>query len=187
MNAIGGFLVLSMGPLALLFLFVVGAFVVWLFVAREKTTRRKWLAGTLAAIVVILIPTWDEIAGRAYFRHLCESNGGIRIYERVKLGPEYRGIRFPDLPTEYERMKLASLYPYALESKEDLPGPARILYVRRMILDEQTGAVLGSLTNYFYGGGWLDNAVSLHGTGGGSCDRSEQDFRLLLERIFVIG
>jgi hypothetical protein len=85
----------------------------------------------------------------------------------------------------YKKTALASLYPYNLESSEDVPGPARIRYLRETIRDQKTGETLGTITNYFYGGGWVQNTVSLQGPGGGSCELEENYFRRFLEQVFI--
>jgi hypothetical protein len=185
LSELGGFAVLSAGPLALLVLLVIGVVAVWIVVRRGKSPGKRWAIGMLTAVVVILIPTWDEIAGRAYFRHLCDTKSGIQVLQQVTLGPEYRDVQFADAPWLYKNTPLASLYPYRLESTEDLPGPARIRYVRQIINDQKTGATLGTVTNYFYGGGWFQNAVSLQGAGGGSCDLGSNYFKTFLARVFV--
>lgn len=181
-----GFAVLSLWILVPLVLLIVGAVVVWVAVSRTKTARRKLAAGLVTTLVVVLIPTWDEIAGRAYFRYLCDANGGTRIYKRVTLAADYRGIQFPSAPWLYKKLPLATSYPYGVESIEDVPGPARIYYVRETVRDSRTGEILATATNYFYRGGWFENAVSLQGAGGGSCGVDAEYFKKLLEATFEI-
>jgi len=31
---------------------------------------------------------WDVIAGKLYFKHICEKDGGVHIYQTVELVPE---------------------------------------------------------------------------------------------------
>lgn len=186
LSELGGFAVLSAGPLALLVLLVIGVVAVWIAARRGKSPARRWTLGVLTATVVILIPTWDEIAGRAYFRHLCATKSGIQVFHQISLGAEYHDVTFPDVPWLYKKAPLAKLYPYSLKSIEDLPGPAKIYYVEESILDGKTGATLGTAINYFYRGGWFGNAFSPHIRGGGSCNLDEYYFKKLLEQIFAI-
>jgi hypothetical protein len=187
LSELGGFAVLSAGPLALLVLFVVGVVAVWIAARSGKSPRKRWAIGMLTAVVVIVIPTWDEIVGRAYFGHLCATNSGLRVLQQVKLGPDFRDVQFPRTPGLYNKTSLAPLYPYSLESRQDVPGPARIYYVKEMILDRKSGAILGTATNYFYRGGWFVNAFSPHVGGGGHCNLDDDYFKNLLERIFAVG
>jgi hypothetical protein len=172
--------------MALISILVAGGIAVWLIARRGKTRTKRWIRAAVTALVVVLIPTWDEILGRAYFRHLCATNGGIQVYQRVSLGPEYRDTKLPDIPSLYKQAFISKSYPYSLRSIEDVPGPARIYYVRESILDGQTGTTLGAATNYFYRGGWFGNALSPQVKGGGSCGLDEYYFKRLLEGVFAI-
>lgn len=180
-----GFLVLTAGmwvPLA----FVVAGVLAVVFVLRHSAGRRKkWIAGAITALVVILIPTWDVIAGRIYFNQLCARDSGIRILKRVRLDREFAGLQFPGNPAVYQDLPIAKRYPYGLNSAEDLPGPAKIKFSREFIRDASTGELLGTLTMYFYGGGWFENAITLApGGGGGYCGAEAGGFPVLLQRIF---
>lgn len=55
---------------------------VWLarFVARRIENRA---AKYTVIAIFILIPTWDVIPGKLYFNHLCETQGGEKIYKTV--------------------------------------------------------------------------------------------------------
>ena len=41
-------------------------------------------AKIIVLIIMILIPTWDVIAGKIYFRHLCKTEGGLKVYKKIK-------------------------------------------------------------------------------------------------------
>lgn len=49
-----------------------------------KKTQKKvyWI---LTAAFFILIPTWDVIIGKLYFNYLCQTKGGLKVYEGVKV------------------------------------------------------------------------------------------------------
>jgi hypothetical protein len=184
MSDLAGLLVLSIGPLALLALLLVGILVVWIAVRTQATPPRKWAAAIAAGVTVTLIPTWDVIAGRLYFRYLCAADAGVRIYKSVELRPEDYAVQFPANPAVYRRLQISERYPYRLDSVEDLPGPAKIKMIRQSVIDAKTGDVLGDITEYSYGGGWFENAISFHGAGGGHCASDGNNFKMFLERIF---
>jgi len=69
-----------MGGLAVLFfigLYIGGA--IWLVHSR-KTRRAKWIAAAIA----LLLPTTDAVLGRLYLKHLCNTEGGLKVYRVVK-------------------------------------------------------------------------------------------------------
>jgi hypothetical protein len=178
MGDFAGFLVLSAFPLALLVILVVGILAVGVAVRTQNTPRRKGIAAAVATTIVVLIPTWDIILGRAQFNYLCATNSGIRVHKRVQLGPEYRDIHFPSVSVEYRRLPFAKEYPYRFASNPDVFGPAVIEMTRYVITEAKTGEVIGSSTDYVYRGGWFEN---IFGIGGGICSQS---FNELLEQIF---
>lgn len=180
------FLVLSAWPLALLMVFLLGIFAIWRVVRRAKDRGQKWKAGFATAIIVILIPTWDVIAGRIQYGYLCATESGIRVYKRVKLEPEYRGLQLADTHLEYDPMPLSKRFPFSRDSSEDLQGPGKIKFNRELIRDSQTGEILGTFTSYFWGGGWFERMFSIQGAGGGSCGYETGGFRALVDEIFEV-
>src|SRR4030067_3518574 len=59
--------------------------VAWVTIKWLPSKKAKWIA----VAVFVLIPTWDEILGRIYFKYLCETQGGIKVYKVVELPGEY--------------------------------------------------------------------------------------------------
>src|SRR5690348_3250125 len=119
MKELMGLAVLA-APLLAVVVVIVIAIVATVIAMRMQTTwRRRWLAGAIALSLVILIPTWDEIAGRIYFSYLCRTDAGIRVYKRVDPGPEFRDVEIPYNPAIYQKMPIAVRFPYGLESVED--------------------------------------------------------------------
>src|SRR5687768_11929059 len=149
MDELLGFVVLSALPLALLAILVLGCVAVWLAIRGTKTRWKKGLAALLAASIVVLIPTWDVIAGRIHFNRLCATESGIRVYKKVRLDPVLREVQLPDSVPKYEHMPIAKRYPYGYESSEKIPGPATIKFSREFIRDARTGEVLGTVTTFF--------------------------------------
>ncbi len=69
-----------MGGLAILLL--IGLYIgvaVWA-VRRQKSTRNK----VIALVIALLIPSADAIIGRIYLQHLCDTEGGLKVYRVVE-------------------------------------------------------------------------------------------------------
>ena len=186
MDELAGFGVLFAGSIATLVLVVIGAAVILLAIGRDTTKRKKWVRGISAALIVLLIPTWDEVLGRLYFYRLCSTNSGVAVLKRVELGPEYENAEFPRASWLYEKMPLAAQYPYSMKATENLAGPGRISQVQHSIRDAKTGLVLGTATNYFFRGGWFRNTFSLAPVSGESCNLGREYFKQLLESTFDV-
>ena len=77
-------------PLIVLALILVGLVtVVWWFTRRTAGEPRYWRKAVIAGSAFLLIFTWDEILGRAYFYSLCATEGGVKVYKQVELPAEY--------------------------------------------------------------------------------------------------
>lgn len=91
MKQLLGFAVLT-GPLFLIVLWVPVCIILGIFVGR-KLIKKSWpfkIAGGLVVFLVFLaLPVADEIAGRIYFNHLCETEAGIKVYQTIELPAEY--------------------------------------------------------------------------------------------------
>lgn len=62
---------------------------VWLARFVAKRIKNRTAKYTVIAIF-ILIPTWDVIPGKLYFKQLCEKEGGLKIYKTVEDVEGYR-------------------------------------------------------------------------------------------------
>lgn len=144
---------------------------------------RKTIVGLLSAVTFLLIPTWDMIPGQRYFKHLCETEAGIRIYkavERVEGFREYSGGPGDDAVMKYGYRFIETERPgigllrislgqdgqiikqpiseaisrYAVrETREDLDW--NVEKVQRVIIDEHTRERLGIFNIFYYSGNWL--------------------------------
>jgi hypothetical protein len=186
MDELKGLAVLSIGPVAI-FALLIGSIIVFTFVIRNiEAGRKRWFGGGVAALIIVLFPTWDVIAGHIRFHKLCVSETGPQIYRRVVLDPTYRDVQVPDASYRYMDLPLARRYPHKFEEKR-LPGPGRIRLARGAIRDAESGELIATYTGFFYGGGWFENTFSLAGAGGGHCGFgfNAGDFRAFLEAIFI--
>lgn len=155
--------------------------IAWVVIKRLPSKKAKWI--TVA--VFILIPTWDEILGRIYFKHLCETEGGVRVYKTVELPAEYwdgQG-RAKFIDEKAGGFLLGKEYPpeykteaYSIFFHIDNAGYKRV--------DKQSGQVLGEVTDFRYWGGWMRRNLSLHNTADGCEGRIERSNNLI-KQMFV--
>jgi hypothetical protein len=147
-------------------LFILGALVLYLafavwIVKRQKTKRVRWIAIT----ILVLIPTWDEIVGRAYFQYLCATDGGIKVYKTVELPAEYWDEQgrpdFKFVKQENVQLGLAGRYAMPLEG-ETISKLFRIEKDVSSIKDFKTGELLGMVVSFRYFGGWVVNNTGAH-------------------------
>jgi len=47
-----------------------------------KTGKKQYWIATL--FIFILLPTWDVIIGKVYFNHLCQTEGGLKVYKNTQ-------------------------------------------------------------------------------------------------------
>jgi hypothetical protein len=158
------FLVLSLPILAGL-LIVVLAFFVARAVARRKagSERRKTIAGLVAALIVILIPFWDEGAGRLYFHYLCSTEGGVKVNKQIELPAEYWNSDGSQKFFPPAKHGTDMLFKHHLEYRSDVMRK-RLFNVTEytdILLDRSTGDIAGSYSWFLYFGGWLVNVTSL--------------------------
>jgi len=134
-----------------------------------RTVTAKWIAGTICAVVFLLIPTWDEFIGRYYFKRLCEAEGGMRVYKHVELGLEYW---YPDGTPKFIKANGEvdkTVLKERLEFKRDYQDESgNVFHLRKTtegIVDKQNGQLLGAYTYFIHFGGWLVNSTGFHVTG----------------------
>ncbi|SEA84743.1 hypothetical protein SAMN05660420_03396 [Desulfuromusa kysingii] len=91
MEALFGFITLT-SPLFLVVLWlpVCIALAVWVSRKFKKTSLLlKVVIGSLTFLSSLILPFADEIVGRIYFNHLCQTEAGVKIYQVVELPAEY--------------------------------------------------------------------------------------------------
>jgi len=168
-----------MGGLAVLFfigLYIAGA--IWL-VRLRKTRRAKWIA----AVIALLLPTTDAVLGRIYLQHLCNTEGGLKVYRVVKgvkgfmeqgattdYWVKHYGYQFTEGPIpggkynrfsrqdgkiiqEWDVLKPKSKYRVKFVSKNQRGIYGQSVYMVDVI---ETGEVLALDTAIFFNGGWAE-------------------------------
>lgn len=171
---------------ALLILFVAGLYL-WLVIAITRRVKPGW--GKLIVLVIaVLIPTADAIVGRIYLKHLCTTEGGLKIYRTVE------GVEGFYEPTSSPEEEWIRKYGYKFVEGEDLSGkPARmslqpdgtIVFEKNVVLQSKyafepkignpkdlyyrgeenirvmaTNEILSRYVNFSYAGGWVERAIA---------------------------
>jgi len=91
MEPLLGFIVLT-GPLFLIVLWVLACIALAFWVGRKMVGKSRGLnviSGLAIFLFALLLPIADEIAGRIYFNHLCETEAGTKVYQTIELPAEY--------------------------------------------------------------------------------------------------
>lgn len=138
-----------------------------------KKTHWRWLSRGSLFVVLFFLPFADQIIGRYYFDHLCETEGGLHVYQTVELGPEFYhedgSPRFMDSKGRFDSSIFNGRYEF---KKESLDRYVEIVVIEKRIhsiIDTTSGNTLGSFTQFTYRGGWLNNYFSYH-RGGIGCN-----------------
>lgn len=145
-----------------------------IYIVVRVTRRRKTLlakTGTVLLVSFLLyLPLgWDVILGRAYFNYLCATQGGVHVYQTVKLGKEYfdeEGVSgFYDKNKRYKDMRLGDKYKGSSYYDRNYSTKFNIAYATYSIHDVLENKVLGSVKVFTYFGGWFINHTGFHVVG----------------------
>lgn len=157
--------------------------------------RNLWFKIPIIVVLAagsILFLVGDILHGRWWLNHACEAEGGLQIYHKIALGPEYwredGSPRFiKNTGTARERgdfdsevldnriIKERKTYHY-----REYP---KIKVSRTSMIDQSNGRILGEFTVLFYYGGGL--AFMFGEFGGESCPEFRGMYTRLFTEIFV--
>jgi len=159
--------------------------IAWAIVKRLPNKKAKWIV----AIVFILIPTWDEIAGRIYFKYLCEAESGVHVYRTVELPPEYwetnGEAKFITKNGLADVALLGDKYDFSSEFQENYSQVFRIKRHAEIVTNKQTNENLGRYVRFIYFGGWVVNHTGAHVSGAGCPAIKDYNYRGFLKQIFT--
>lgn len=163
--------------------------IAWLVIKRLPSKKAKWIA----VAVFILIPTWDEILGRVYFKYLCEMEGNQKIYKTFELGKEYFLLpgeinmntagRLPAQGGELNIVKAKDRFSFTHESTR-VSYSFRIDKAALVIKEIASGEVVATDTRFLYFGGWVVNHTSAHVTGISCPERTDSYYKEFETAIF---
>jgi hypothetical protein len=165
-----GFIVLT-SPLFLIVLWVPVCLVLAIWVSKKLINRAlllKIVGGFAVFFVALVLPVADEIAGRVYFYHLCETEAGAKVYQTIELPAEcwdeqgrplfYEGAINNDIPSNaFEKVKVD-----VIVNSKKVGRLFRIQQIGVTFTDKESGNVLSELTWFMYWGGWLARNFTPH-------------------------
>lgn len=196
----------------LVMLSIVAAYVLLTrFIAKHMPSQTwKW---TVVALFV-LIPAGDTAVGYVYFRYLCATESGNRVYKTAenvegfygsvsedyfKMGYRYIEDRAPN--GSYRRWTLGPDSHLVWEAIPTLtshfgirystaPKPMKVFLHRYEIYDLRTGEVYATSQNLGYRGGWIytvpGEIIGMRSGGGFSCGEASAHDKLILQTLHVV-
>ena len=123
-----------------------------------KSGGLKGLIGLLTFAILLPLPLIDEIIGKEHRDRLCRNEAGLKIYEKLKLDPEYFN---PDGTTNLvgkvniDDKRLDPLIDIVYLPLEKIPSIARLTKQRMQIIDRKNNRVLAEQTGFNLEGGML--------------------------------
>lgn len=147
------------GPLFLIVLWVPVCIALGFLVGKKlvkKSLTLKNIGGVTVFLIMLLLPVSDEIAGRIYFNHLCETEAGVKVYQTIELPAEYwdedGSPRFYD--ERNGNFTLPSKKFYKVDSKKVIRRFG-VQERRAFILDTNTNEILGEKLLFRYWGWYI--------------------------------
>jgi len=145
--------------------FLLAIFITFWLASRLKKTIHQIIVFTFVATVFVLIPTWDIIPGRLYFSHLCETEGGLKIYKQVELPAEYWDEngkpKFIKDNGDVDKGTLDIFFDFIVEKKM-VSDVFHIQLVNFIIKEKKSKTHVGIYSSFGYFGGWLVNNSGIH-------------------------
>lgn len=130
----------------------------WLSRFPERQKTKTWTQ-ILTVLVFVLIPTWDIVPGKLYFKYLCNTEGGIRVYRQVGLPAKY--WREDSLPrtTAAEikgfRTRIGENYYLKVLEQNDYVPLFNIDRQEDSLINIESNELVAKMTHFRYWGGWL--------------------------------
>lgn len=159
LNELLGFVVLT-GPLFFIVLWIPVCIILAIWVSRKaikKSMPAKIIGGLLVFFILLLLPVVDEIAGRVYLNHLCETQAGAKVYKKMELSAEYwdkQGIpKFLKENGDIDRKLLDEKIDESRELESYLSFPPIEMY--RYKVKNNSNEILGERIDFLFSGGWV--------------------------------
>lgn len=172
---------------------IVLAVPVALFVAYKVAKGGKVVTSRIAAFAAVLLAFFlalfgDEIAGRMYLNHLCETEAGVKVYQTVELPAEYwdeKGRPKYLAANGFVDMKL--LPDRFIWHNVDEPYVDLVIKIRKrrwQLLDKESHVVLGERISYMRYFGWINQFSSAPNVGEGCRYLGDQNEREKEQNFF---
>jgi len=119
----------------------------------------------LLPVLFFIGPFADEFVARPYFYYLCESKGGLKVYETVKLDKSFFDengkLKFLWEAEHFEHLNILKRYK---GFRGDIKKHGSVFNIRErkvFILDAKKNKILAEHNMYLYGYGFLLNGLSV--------------------------
>ena len=124
------------------------------FIASAIGTHTQSKVARYGAIVVfVLIPTWDIVPGSLYFGHLCEREGGIKVFKTVEVDK----VNFlPNGQPDEKKLSMSDNFSIVHRDDRSYSPIFHIAKFESSLHDKQTNEVLGVDVHLAHYGGWLN-------------------------------
>lgn len=178
---------IALGFLLLVIVYLILSVLLTWAVARRignKQVRTKVIV--TMTLVFLLIPTWDEILGRYYFERLCASEGGVKVFRTVELGPKYWNEdgtpKFLKNNGDLDESILGGKYSFSYGRYQRASQLFRITKAQYKVVDNSSGETIATYTLVGYLHGWflglMPGPISV------GCPSGESIFEQLIGKAF---
>ena len=124
-----------------------------------KSGGLKGLIGLLAFAILLPLPLIDEIIGKIQFDKLCREEAGVKIYGKLKLGPEFFNPdgtpNFIDPSSGNINDRIEGYLEFINPPGLDVSSIARLGKKKYLIKSRKSGQILLEQTSFGMHGGWL--------------------------------
>ena len=168
LNDLLGLAVLT-SPLWLILILIPVA--IWIAVKAARRVRGAWIqigVGLLVTVLVLLVPFADEIAGSAYFNHLCATEAGTKVYATVALPSEYWDEQGrPKFFNKFGYLDHDFWTKWIEEKSEGIQRYSPIFGIDKDVVtvrDRRDHKLLGEIITFRSWGGWIRRNLSASNT-----------------------
>lgn len=155
-----GFFVITSPLWVVSLVFIVALMIGFKIAKRSKTKSVKVIGGTGIFLLFVLILFGDEITGKIYFKYLCSSKAGDKIYQTVELPGEYWGG--DGKPKYYGKNGTVDLkifsgrFKWKRVREFHVDSIIKIEEIRSQLIDTKSQITLGEQVTYLRHFGWLN-------------------------------
>ena len=133
-------------------------------------TKRVWriteskLARYGIMVMFGLIPVWDILPGQLYHQYLCRTEGGVKVFKTIEIPATY----FLSTGQPDEKKVHEDFVDWEGEPDRAFSRLFHMTKNQDVLLDKHTRARLGTATDFWFYGGWL-NVMVLPGASSTIC------------------
>ena len=180
MNELKAVLIVLFFVIGIPLLYLVISLLVTIFFAKKTNHQIKRISVILICLIVFaVIPVFDEIPNRLYYKHICETDGGVKVFKTIKLSPEYYteggNPKYLTANGSFDESALGNKYKFINVWDRNFNKTYNIAKDYYQITEVSTGEILGTETSFVYFKGWLANNLPFAGPASGIRCHSMKD------------